>query len=844
MEAREAGFADLYDRFAAALDAGDTDRADSILDESPGFREDFRAPLHGLYLLGKASSGDLLAGEPLESDEPKRLGDFELERELGRGGMGVVYSATQISLRRRVALKILPFVAVLDPRQVARFRNEAQAAASLVHPNIVTVFSVGCERGVHYYSMQLVEGDSLERFIEQAREAGRGILPAGDQSDTGRDGESTQVSIRSSRHIRRVIEMGAQVALALDHAHQQGIVHRDIKPSNLLLDETGKTRVTDFGLARLPGVSNLTSQGERLGTTRYMSPEQATGRNQEVDYRTDIYSLGATLYELLTLQPAFDAPTREQLLAAIGTGVLVPPRKLNPGLPVELETVLLKAMAHAPADRYASGRDFADDLLRCWEGKPVVARRQTVLDRMFRFALARKRLVAGIAAGLVTVAVVAITLAGVFSRQHQREREAAAQARFFLRQAHRVADQLGGLLVDGAEREVRAGPLRAQLLGEAIGYYEDFVEYAGTNPALQLDQALAWSSLASLHERAEDNQKSMHCLKRAIALLPRVGVSSEELATAGLELAACLNRIGLLHRRTGHPAQAKASFDDALACYVQLDLTTRTQPDAVVLNAMIRANLAETVASTGDSGEAVKLYDQAIGELEASKSAGEGRTRPDEYWQVLGNRIGVLLDSDPGRAESELRRCLAEPGCGDVGDPPGAWQADLRNNLAILLSRRNELPAASEQADAAAGFWREQAQLAPQNLVVAERLATVENTRGEIAWRDRRDQAAAEAFQQAESLMRRVIEARDDCPESLNRLAGALHNRSLVAWRSGDESLAIRLIGEAVKIQTQTTLLAPADVRYRRLLEACRKSLSVIESGEKPAAHYDGERSQ
>ncbi len=279
-----------------------------------------------------------------EQDVLGELGDFKLIREIGRGGMGVVYEARQLSLARRVALKILPFAAVLDSRQIARFQNEAQAAASLQHPNIVPVFSVGNDRGTHFYSMQYVDGHSLDLIVQQLQDKQPAQLDNGTQgsrSDATNDKQAAQSTVnawaaastvnshRSTNYIHSVVKLFIQAADALHYAHQHGIVHRDVKPSNLMVDNQGKLWVTDFGLAQCRLTSdgsnpaaNLTRSGDFLGTLRYMSAEQATGKSHLVDHRTDVYSLGATLYELLTLQPVVTGSERMEMIRQIDQGIV------------------------------------------------------------------------------------------------------------------------------------------------------------------------------------------------------------------------------------------------------------------------------------------------------------------------------------------------------------------------------------------------------------------------------------------------------------------------------------------------------------------------------------------
>jgi eukaryotic-like serine/threonine-protein kinase len=343
-----------------------------------------------------------------------RLGDFRIVREVGRGGMGVVYEAEQVSLGRRVALKVLPFAAAIDPKQRQRFQIEAQAAAQLQHPHIVPIFGVGCDQGIHYYAMQFVEGRSLAAILEELRttkgtpgDAPTGVFTSGEPEPTGSLPPTAVGPVQQDRAFcRYVARLGAEAADALDHAHGLGILHRDIKPANLLIDPAGSLWITDFGLARLPSDLSLTHTGDMVGTLRYMSPEQALARRGVVDQRTDVYALGATLYELLTLRPAHDGRDHQELLRQIALDEPIQPRRLNPGVPRDLETIVLKAMAKDPSSRYPTAQELALDLRRFGDDRPILARRPGLLERSLRWALRHRELVATAAAIVVLATMI------------------------------------------------------------------------------------------------------------------------------------------------------------------------------------------------------------------------------------------------------------------------------------------------------------------------------------------------------------------------------------------------------------------------------------------------------
>ena len=385
-----ASLENLIEEFASRLEAGEALDVAEFAAAHPEYAEQLGRVLPTLLLLadlGRSASASGAAPPSSGADTepvPGMLGDFRIIREVGRGGMGVVYEAEQISLGRRVALKVLPFAAMMDPRQLQRFHNEARAAASLHHEHIVPVYAVCCERAVHFYAMQFIEGKSLAELIAANDSASRGRPPS--KADAEPDTRAvaaapTEAGPRDAAYFRRVAEWGTQAAEALEHAHSLGIVHRDVKPANLIVDVQGKLWVTDFGLARTVTDAGLTMSGDLLGTLRYMTPEQALAKHGLVDHRTDVYSLGATLYELLCGRPAVEGQDRQEILKRIADDEPPPPRRHDRAIPADLETIILKAAKGRPSRQASPAKELPDDIRRFLEDRPIRRQRPTLHQR-------------------------------------------------------------------------------------------------------------------------------------------------------------------------------------------------------------------------------------------------------------------------------------------------------------------------------------------------------------------------------------------------------------------------------------------------------------------------------
>jgi WD40 repeat protein/serine/threonine protein kinase len=487
---------ELAEEFLARRRRGESPAISEYVARHPDLAGAIRELFPALLLLEKVDRervGD--SGSDADSSAgaaPAQLGDYRIIREIGRGGMGVVYEAEQLALGRRVALKVLPR-ALNDEPKVRRFEREARAAARLHHTNIVPVFEVGRENGVCFYAMQFIHGQSLDLVIEEIRHLriayGTGQAPraptpqaallsgprgpagaATTEADSAVQGPAappTELSLRPptapdllgertggpgtgsgrSHYYRSVARVGEQAAAALAYAHARGIVHRDIKPANLLLDEAGVVWVTDFGVAKTDDVA-LTLTGDLVGTLRYVAPERFRG---QCDARADVYALGLTLYELLALRPAFDAPDRLHLMEQIRGREPVRPRDLDPRVPRDLETIVLKAIDKDPGRRYPSADELADDLRRFRDDQSIRARRTSLPERCGRWAR-RNPVVAALAASVAALLVLgtavawylearAVASAELASRNERRANENAARVEDEKREAERRGEE-------------------------------------------------------------------------------------------------------------------------------------------------------------------------------------------------------------------------------------------------------------------------------------------------------------------------------------------------------------------------------------------------------------------
>jgi serine/threonine protein kinase/uncharacterized protein HemY len=731
------------------------------------------------------------------------LGDFRIHHEIGRGGMGVVYEAEQISLGRRVALKVLPFAAALDSKQLQRFKNEAHAAAGLQHTNIVPVYFVGCERGVHFYAMQFVEGQTLAALIRDLRQleglenrgsnrAGAmatalrghacppkavGMAPSpglptppkgptvglleptgpyahkekegarlGDREsnekeanttieDQASDAETLPAHPRSSildspsSFFRTVANLGIQAAEALEHAHSLGVIHRDIKPGNLMVDARGNLWITDFGLAHCQGAVELTMSGDLLGTLRYMSPEQALAQRVLVDQRTDIYSLGATLYELLTLEPAYPATDRRELLRQIAFDDPKPPRRLSKSIPVELETIVLKAMEKNPAERYAAAQELADDLEHYLKNEPIRARRTTLVQRARKWTRRHRSLVlVGTVALLVVLATSVLSTVLIWTAYLSESRALAAEtsaleekdiqlksAQASLELARNALYQIFGNLIQmQPPGDPQAKKATNAVVSKMLSFYEEMEAKHGSDPVILREVARAYQVMArKVFQDRGEREQARKLFARAFDIIDKLAAEFPDDPETQYFYASTHGNFGNLlkeDREWGAAAEHYKRNIDTMSRLASLYPDKRRYRREHAIGPLLLGLLLWDQGGHWEKAadylrEAIKLEKQLIKDFPYEP-------RVDEYPQGVStdeldlartyNALGLVLLEGFQRqgAEESFReeiKVLEQIGARSHLDPVYRDQlASAHNNLGELLHTFHDLPAAEE----------------------------------------------------------------------------------------------------------------------------------------------------
>jgi tetratricopeptide (TPR) repeat protein/tRNA A-37 threonylcarbamoyl transferase component Bud32 len=769
LKAAEAGQApDHHELLARHADLA-PDLAEFLADQEQVER--WTAPLRAAGEAARASG--IAADTPLPdaaptdgapASGPRPVEGFELLEEIGQGGMSVVYKARQKGLNRLVALKLLRADPWLSADSLRRFRNEAEIVAGLDHPGIVPIYEVSERDGRLYFSMKLMDGGSLA-----------GQLP------------------RFMADPKAAAGLVAAVARAVHHAHQRGVLHRDLKPSNILLDAAGRPHVTDFGLARrVEADSSLTQSGAIVGTPGYMAPEQAAGRRAAATTATDVYGLGAVLYALLTGMAPFQGETVLETLERVKEQDPQPPRRRNPKVDRDLETVCLKCLHKEPQRRYESAQAVADDLERWLSGEPIRARPSGRRERLGKWVRRRPAL-----AGLVMVSVLAVLglLGGLLwhnghlreaaereraqAEQARRQRDRAEEERRWARQA--VDDMYSQVAERWLKRQPRMEPVQQEFLEKALRYYAREAEQEGDDPEVRRQVALAQYRLGTIYYGLGRSAEAHEAYGQAIALYARLAADFPGAADYQLNLAHSHLGLGNTALKLGRQEEAAGAFRDSIETVKRSGGGSPASADSLALLVQAQDALAMTLAEAGKHADAERTYRDTID---------------------LGGR---LVKESSGRPESRF------------------LLANTHNNLANLLAG-NGLPGSGRNQEAEPEY-REAVRLFGQ---LAEDVPTEPNYRerwsfslGNLAvvlLKTNRSREAVPLLRQAAALQQRLAEDFPAVPDYAWELAATQGNLGIVLRNLGDYAGAKDSYGQAIATYRKLVARFPADRAHREAM--------------------------
>lgn len=735
-----------------------------------------------------------------------RLGDYELLSELGRGGMGVVYRARQCSLNRLVALKTVIAGTGAGREDILRFRNEAEAAANLRHSGIVGVYEVGECDGRHFYSMEFIEGHDLSRLIRQ------NSLP----------GEQAAGYVR-------------QLADAVQYAHERGVLHRDLKPQNVLVDAAGVLRITDFGLAkRVHADSQLTGDFSIMGTPSYMPPEQADPGRGRAGPWSDIYSLGAVLYELLTTRPPFRADNPLETMRQVLQEEPIAPRLLNPRIATDLETICLKCLEKEPSRRYDSAKTLSEELTRFLEGRPILARPLGRLQRLWRLCRRhpRESLLTGLA-----LSVFVLGAAGV-AWQWLRAEANLQRAKSNFELLGRAADEMLVVVEEWVTRTPPRSEAQQQKLYSSLKLFETFLREEPANRAAQMRLAETHLRVAEIRRLLRQQAEAAHHSREAVRIFHELNESGHD-TSVELALAGALDWLGNMEREAERPDVAAAAFEEALS--IQRKLASGSS------NAQALGSLAKTLYNRGllrlqnndeagsesDFRESITVSERALQVEPESTGLRQGLAR-------CRLNLGVLLKS-MGRSADSLRECDAAIQLLQqlVTEQPGEAEYSLelaqvqlnRGNL-LFTNRQSNPPLVTDSLRESAVAFAASVQLLealqaeyPNVPEYHIQLANALNGLGGAEQEQQQPELAASSWQRARLEFERVLKLSGESADIRSRLGLVLFNLALLVPKDLPQEKVV-LLEEACAQQRKALEKTPLAQPIQSYLRAQLLSLS------------------
>ena len=620
-------------------------------------------------------------------------------------------------------------------------------------------------------------------------------------------------------YVRAVVRLGIQAAAALHAAHENGIVHRDIKPSNLLLDGNGKLWVTDFGLARRQTDPTLTRSGDLVGTLRYMSPEQASGQLSLIDHRTDIYSLGATLYELLTLEPAFPGDEGPALIRHIERNEPRPLRQLQPKVPADLQTVVLKAMAKRREDRYATAQEFADDLGRVLEGKPTVARPPTLLDRTTRWAQRHREVVA--VAGLIAMLALLGVTASTWLIFREQQKTAQNYAERF-REAQDTVEHLGTRISDRLADVPGTDQIRQDLLRQTLAYYRDFVKQAKDNPELRADLASTYREIGVLSAETGSDTDAIDADKQAIQLFEELAAANPSNTDYRQRLGACENELALVLARLGETDEARRAYREAIRVEEEVQRSGHDSSQCLVELAKAHSNLDLLQQATGDAEGAKASITRAVAwQEQLLDAAPDNPERLRALAAALDNLGGLYAQRQPAKSIEYYERAATLQGKALKLRDESVYRHELAltyNNLGAAQSRSGNIAQASKFYDLAVDLADGLVRQWPAQKNYQRTLAVGYNGVGLAQSKLGNIEAAESSFRRALKLQAPLVEQHPQDADLQSTFAVMCNDLGMFleeSHRSGD---AVEAYKQAVAHQQLAVAKAPGIATYREYL--------------------------
>ncbi len=742
----------------------------------------------------------------------RRFGNYDLVDTIAKGGMGIVYKAKHIKLNRIVALKMILSGKFADDFEVQRFYLEAEAAAKLRHPNIVGIHDIGECEGQHYFSMDYIEGKSLADLLKD-----QALAP---------------------KHAAQLLQT---IASAMHYAHTEGVVHRDLKPSNVLLDAAGAPLITDFGLAKQVqgggGQSQMTMAGTVVGTPSYMPPEQAAGRIEQVNIRSDVYSLGAILYELLSGRPPFRGAGVMETLKQVLENEPVALRVLSPAIPRDLETICHKCLQKEPEKRYATAKELADELGRFLRGEPILAQPISPLARGWRWCK-RNPVVATTSAAALLGLVLAL---GATTVGYIQVSAALAESEVSRRQAMAAVDDLFTQVSENTLlNKPGLQPLRKELLGRALSYYQRFLEQRKGDPRVQ-------DELASAHFRIGLITEAIESTDQALPLYETARSMQEKLVQATPNQPARLEAYGSTLNALGTALATKKQHEEAQKIYataaeVRTKLT-KLEPS----NSEYQRLLANTYMNFGvslrGSGDRAGARQQFVRAQEIRQAALKRDPDNSKLHRDLGKGnygLANLARQEGNMADARTQFIAAAEEFEFVVERDAA---DLENRRLLSVCYRLLGDLASMEDVAAARSWYEKAHaqlkpLAEQNPEVVDyqaELAGLELNRGYLDGDDGKSEAAIVAFSEAARILAPLGEAASALPRHRRDLAMARRALGSEQVHAGLKDVGLANLRRAREELKKLTREFPNDADFPQQLKETTEAIQAVEAPPQPA---------